>query len=153
LIERTRIGRLVPHAGSICLLDRAVDYDADGIVCIAISHRDPRNPLARAGRVSALCAVEYAGQAMALHGALTRPADGPVRAGYLASVRDLRCHLAYLDECRDELTVEARLLLAEGARMIYEFELRDGNRVVISGRAAIALDAGQSNVRPGAKPD
>jgi predicted hotdog family 3-hydroxylacyl-ACP dehydratase len=131
---------MIPHAGSMCLLDRVVAWDPGKIVCVATSHRDPDNPLARCGRLRAVCGVEYAGQAMAAHGALTRRKTGAPRAGYLASLRDLRCFVPYLDECGAELTVEARLQLAEGARVIYDFELKDGERVVVSGRAAIALD-------------
>jgi len=140
LIDRGRIGEMIPHTGSMCLLDRVIDWDASRIVCVAVSHRDPANPLLRAGRLSAVCGVEYAGQAMALHGALTRAQPGTPRAGYLASIRDLLCSRAYLDDCGAQLTVEARLQLAEGARVIYDFELRDGERIVVSGRAAVALD-------------
>lgn len=131
---------MIPHAGSMCLLDRVIDWSAEQIVCAATSHRDPRNPLARSGRLAAVCGVEYAGQAMALHGALLRAQPG--LGGYLASVRNLRCRNAYLDECGPELTVKALLLLAQGARMIYQFELSDRERVVVSGNAAVALNEG-----------
>lgn len=148
LIDHTRIRALIPHAGSMCLLDRVVEWGADAIVCVATSHRDPANPLLRSGRLAAVCAVEYAGQAMALHGALLRT-PGASRGGYLASVRDLNCRVEYLEGCAPELTVKAWLLMADGPRVIYRFELHDGERIIVSGHAAVALGAGQAEIRTG----
>jgi predicted hotdog family 3-hydroxylacyl-ACP dehydratase len=145
LIDQARIRTLIPHAGSMCLLDRVVEWGADAIVCIATSHRDPSNPLLRCGRLAAVCAVEYAGQAMALHGALLQTKPGSSRGGYLASVRDLDCRVEYLERCGPELTVKAGLLMADGPRVIYQFELRDGEQTIVSGQAAVALDIGQAS--------
>jgi predicted hotdog family 3-hydroxylacyl-ACP dehydratase len=150
LIDQDRIRALIPHAGSMCLLDRVVEWGTDVIVCVATSHRDPANPLRRSGRLAAVCAVEYAGQAMALHGALLQTRPGTGRAGYLASVRELTCQVDYLDGCGPELSVKAWLLMADGPRVIYRFELRDGEQVIVSGHAAVALDAGRP--RPAARP-
>jgi predicted hotdog family 3-hydroxylacyl-ACP dehydratase len=87
-LDRGAIARLVPHGGAMCLLDRALFWDADSIVCEADRHRDPANPLRRDGRLPAVCGVEYALQAMALHGALL--ASGAAQpAGYLSSLRDV----------------------------------------------------------------
>jgi predicted hotdog family 3-hydroxylacyl-ACP dehydratase len=80
---------------------------------------------------------------MALHGALTRKASNGGNPGYLASVRDLRCHAAFLHDRGAELEIEARLVIAEGARVIYEFELTDDGHLLVSGRAAVALDPSQ----------
>ncbi len=60
----------LPHAGRMCLLDRLEAWDGDSITCFATSHRDAHNPLRRAGRLPAVAGVEYAAQAMALHGNL-----------------------------------------------------------------------------------
>ena len=45
------------------------------IECTASTHRAPGNPLAANGRLEAVCGVEYASQAMALHGALAGCGD------------------------------------------------------------------------------
>lgn len=140
-IDRAAICGLIPHAGAMCLLDEVVGCDASGIRCIASSHRDPNNPLRRAGRLGALCGIEYAAQAMALHRALTRARDGKARAGLLASVREVVCTVAYLDDRGPVLEIEANPLLAEGERMIYGFRLRDGAVELLRGRAAVVLDA------------
>jgi len=60
----------LPHAGRMCLLERLESWDGDSITCIATSHRDADNPLRRGGHLHAVAGVEYAAQAMALHGNL-----------------------------------------------------------------------------------
>ena len=72
-IDAQRIRELVPHAGKMCLLERVVACETASIRCETRSHLDQSNPLRRNGHLSSICAVEYAAQAMALHGALTAP--------------------------------------------------------------------------------
>lgn len=72
-IDAERIRKLVPHAGNMCLLERVVACDAASIRCETRSHLDQSNPLRRNGQLASICAIEYAAQAMALHGALTAP--------------------------------------------------------------------------------
>ncbi len=74
-IDAERIRKLVPHAGNMCLLERVVACDAASIRCETRSHLDQSNPLRRNGQLASICAIEYAAQAMALHGALTAPKD------------------------------------------------------------------------------
>ena len=152
-INVDRIRELVPHTGKMCLLERVVACDAASIRCETRSHLDRANPLRRNGHLSSVCAIEYAAQAMALHGALTAPghsgalnataprgAPGGVRHGYLASVRDMRCHTHYLDEYSAELIVSAKLIFDESSRMIYSFAVAAGESDLVTGRAAVVLD-------------
>jgi predicted hotdog family 3-hydroxylacyl-ACP dehydratase len=138
-LDRARIAALVPHAGAMCLLDRVLAWDADGIVCAARSHLDPGSPLRRAGRLAALCGLEYALQAAALHGALR---DGkPQPAGYAASFRGVLLHAARLDDPRHgELRVAAALEQGESAGLIYALRVdAEGGAALVAGGAAIAL--------------
>jgi len=141
LITRSRITELIPHSGSMCLLDAATSWDDKNIRCTATSHRDPGNPLRGAHGLSTVCALEYAAQAMALHGALTANRGQRPRGGLLASARDLVLHRARLDDCGAVLTIEARRVLGEASRVIYEFTVSDASAVVAEGRAAVVLDA------------
>jgi predicted hotdog family 3-hydroxylacyl-ACP dehydratase len=141
LMDKARIAQLIPHAGAMCLLDGVLEADARRILCVAGSHRDRANPLARDGRLRAACGVEYAAQAMALHGALSHPRSHKPRAGYLASLRDLRLYAVYLDDAGPELLVEAEHLAGEGAHVIYRFAVRAQARTLLEGRAAVVLDA------------
>lgn len=138
LIDKARIAALIPHAGVMSLLDSVDHWNAGSILCAATSHRYPDNPLRRAGRLGVLCGVEYAAQAMALHGALTA-GDAPALAGYLASLREVSCHIDRLDLLPHTLFVEATRLMGDSRRAIYHFKLRHDDRVLLQGRAAVAL--------------
>jgi predicted hotdog family 3-hydroxylacyl-ACP dehydratase len=140
-LGRDAIARLVPHAGAMCLLDRALAWDAESITCEADGHRDPSNPLRRGGRLPAVCGVEYALQAMALHGALLAGGAAAQPAGYLSSLRDVSIGggAARLDTVAGPLGVRARALAAEAGGFIYRFEVEGGGRILLMGQAAIIL--------------
>ncbi len=125
----------------MCLLDSVLSWDADRIRCLATSHRLPDNPMRHDGRLGILCGVEYAAQAMALHGALASADGHPARAGYLASLRSLAWEGDRLDLLAGSLMVEAERLHGEDDRVIYGFSLRHDDRTLLSGRAAVVLEA------------
>lgn len=142
MLARSEIAALVPHAGAMCLLDRVLSWDAGGILCAARSHLDLANPLRRAGRLAALCGLEYALQAAALHGALR---DGrPQPAGYVASLRDVALHAARLDDpAHGELRIAAMLEHGESGGMLYGLRVdAEGGAPLVEGRAIIALPCG-----------
>ena len=140
-LDKAGITALIPHEGSMCLLDAVLSWDATTITCVASSHRAVDNPLAVDGRLDAVCGVEYASQAMAAHGGLTGNVRRP-RAGYLANLRDVVCCVERLDLLEQQLQVSAELLIADGPRVIYRFELTCDAKPVLSGRAAVVIDAG-----------
>ncbi len=123
MIDSAAIERLIPHAGSMCLLAEVRSWDARSILCVAESHRDPGNPLAADGHLGAACGVEYAAQAMAVHGALSGAVGHRPKAGYLVSVRALTLHRSYLDDLDGDLLVAAEMLAGEGAPGSYRFRL------------------------------
>jgi predicted hotdog family 3-hydroxylacyl-ACP dehydratase len=129
----------LPHAGRMCLLDRLGAWDGETIVCYASSHRDADNPLRSHGRLHAVTGVEYAAQAMALHSQLLAAPDAPPVMGYLAGVRDLKLDLEDLGAVRDDLHISARRLGGDAGGFIYEFEIRAGDKVVLSGRLTAKL--------------
>jgi predicted hotdog family 3-hydroxylacyl-ACP dehydratase len=142
MIDSAAIARLIPHAGAMCLLAEVPFWDARSIRCIARSHRDPRNPLAAGGRLGAACGVEYAAQAMAVHGGLSGVLGHRPLAGYLISLRALRLYRPYLDDVGGDLTVSAEMLAGEGTRMSYQFSLSCQGAPILDGRAAVLLEAG-----------
>jgi predicted hotdog family 3-hydroxylacyl-ACP dehydratase len=141
LIDRVRVVQLVPHSGTMCLLETATSWDDTRIRCTATSHRDLSNPLRRAWGLHAICALEYAAQAMALHGALTMQDGRRASGGMLAAARDLVLHRARLDQCSEVLTIEAARALGESSRVIYEFRVLDAAGTIAEGRAAVVLEA------------
>ena len=156
-MEAAQIAARIPHAGSMCLLHSVRSADADQLLARASSHRDADNPLARAGRLGAACGVEYAAQAMALHGALTAQAssaDGvaaPSPAGYLVNVRNLALQVQRLDDIAADLRVQVRKFDDSGAFTIYDFELTTDEpeaRALLSGRAYVMLQAADAGATP-----
>ncbi len=65
----------------MCLLDAVRDWSAEAITCTATSHTDPANPLRADGRLGAANGIEYAAQAMAIHGALLAGQRWPAPPG------------------------------------------------------------------------
>lgn len=140
-LGRSEVCELIPHAGTMCLLDAVTFWDATTIVCTATSHRDAGSPLASEGALDALCGVEYAAQAMAVHGGLTAPAGRRPTAGFLASVREVVCLVPRLDQLADDLEIIATRLAGGPATALYQFTLRSGGDAILTGRAAVVLDA------------
>ena len=140
MLNHAGIAALIPHAGTMCLLDSAEAWTQDGIVCRAGSHLAPGNPLRRDGRLSALCGCEYGFQAAALHGALL--AGGvPQPIGYVAAMRVSAMTRPYLDDPEiGTLRVEAARLASQPGGLVYEFRLvSEAGEVLLEGRGTIAL--------------
>jgi predicted hotdog family 3-hydroxylacyl-ACP dehydratase len=144
LISREAIAGMIPHAGAMHLLDGVLSWDADRIRCLSRSHRDRKNPLRMDGRLSALCGIEYAAQAMAVHGVLAGNVGRRPRMGYLASLREVSCSRTTLDDLEGDLVVAAERLMGEENRVIYSFEVGVGDIEVLRGRAAVVLEAGRA---------
>jgi predicted hotdog family 3-hydroxylacyl-ACP dehydratase len=140
-LTRERIAELIPHAGAMCLLESVEEWDARRIRCVARGHRSAANPLRVGDCLPAVGGVEYAAQAMAVHGGLSGKTGGRPRTGYLASLRDVECRRARLDDLEGDLVVEAERIAGEGAQAIYRFRVRVGEVEVVSGQALVALDA------------
>jgi predicted hotdog family 3-hydroxylacyl-ACP dehydratase len=136
-LDAAAIARLVPHGGAMCLLDRALAWDASSIRCESVRHRDPAMPLRRDGILPAICGAEFALQAMALHGALTAAAPQP--RGFVSSLRDVALHVARLDDVAGALTIEATSLAAEPGGFIYRFAVSAAGRPLLDGQAAVIL--------------
>ncbi|MBB2926966.1 hotdog family protein [Paraburkholderia silvatlantica] len=144
-LERAWIAARIPHSGAMCLLDGVQAWDETRIRCTATSHCDPHNPLRSRGRLAAVCGVEYAAQAMAVHGALLGAMEGAAagrpRAGFLASVRNVVAHVERLDTLAAPLAIEAERMSGSGNTILYGFTVRGEGRVLLTGRAAVMLDA------------
>ncbi len=121
----------------MCLLDEVQSWDASHIVCLSNSHLAKNNPLRSNDRLHAVCGVEYAAQAMAVHGALL--SSKPVAAGYLVSLRNLRLDRLYLDDTVEKLTVNAKRLMGGPGGLVYEFIVTAHTETVLSGRATVSL--------------
>ncbi|MBW8718440.1 MAG: hydroxymyristoyl-ACP dehydratase [Variovorax paradoxus] len=140
-LDRAGIAKRIPHSGSMCLLDRLERWDAESIHCSTRTHAQPDNPLRTVGGLLAPNAIEYAAQAMALHGGLLAAEGSSPSAGFLASARSVRLSVARLDDIDGALQVQARRLSGDTHQILYEFAVSDsGARVLAEGRAVVVLN-------------
>lgn len=157
LKDRAWIAAHVPHQGSMCLLDGVLDHDDTRVRCISQRHRDPGMPLRAHGRLAAVCGIEFAAQAAAVHGALLdertmgRAADVRVpRAGYIAALRAVRLHVARLDDIDAPLVACAERLGGDDVTVVYGLALEAGGRELLQARATIVIDPAALSRTPGA---
>jgi predicted hotdog family 3-hydroxylacyl-ACP dehydratase len=141
-LGREAIARLVPHDGAMCLLEEVLAWDANAITCRATSHRDPANPLRSAQGLPVIMGVEYAAQAVAVHGTLSSNSES--KKGYLAALRDVVCLVERLDNQNDDLVVRATRMAAESGRLLYDFRIHAGDRELLRGRLSVVLIDDQS---------
>ena len=132
----------------MCLLDTVLEWSETAITCRAISHTQPNNPLRAAGRLGAANGIEYAAQAMAIHGALLANSDDQPRQGYLTSVRSVQLHVARLDDLPGELKVQAERLSGDANNILYQFAVSHAEHCLLEGRAAVVLDASDLKESP-----
>lgn len=141
-LDHDWIAHHIPHQGTMCLLDHVQDWSQDTITCIAHSHRATDNPLRAHNRLGVANGIEYAAQAMAVHGALLAPAGSATpKVGYLVSVRGVRMAVSRLDDVEGDLEITAQCMMASESNMLYEFKLTAQNQVLLEGRAAVVLNA------------
>jgi predicted hotdog family 3-hydroxylacyl-ACP dehydratase len=141
--DRRWIEAHIPHQGRMCLLDEVRAWDQDSVECASRTHRAPDHPLRAHGRLGSACLLEYAAQAMAVHGALRAPAAtataagsiGPV--GILASARSVELLVAGLDEIAGELLIRAERQHSDERGALYEFRISAADRLLAQGRAAV----------------
>ncbi len=141
MLDRAAIAARIPHQGRMCLLDAVLAWDSGQIHCRASSHRQPDNPLRAAARLGAACGIEYAAQAMAVHGALLAPEGAPPRPGYLASVRSVQLAVDRLDDLPQDLDIVAERLSGDEHNILYHFRVEHAGDLLLSGRAAVMLVA------------
>ena len=137
-IDQMQIRALIPHSGSMCLLECVIEWDDRSIVCTSNTHRDLLNPLRRDGQLAGVHALEYGAQAAAVHGGLRARAAGATAApGYVAALRDARLHVSRLDEIDSPLEVRAIRLFGDQANTVYECRISTGDTLIAEGRVTI----------------
>jgi predicted hotdog family 3-hydroxylacyl-ACP dehydratase len=140
IMSKTDLCRLIPHGGAMCLLDAVEQWDETSIICKTASHRDATNPLRRDDQLEAVCGLEYAAQAMAVHvGLLQEGKERRIALGYLGAVKNLTLRAGRLDDVKEDLTVQATRLVGQGSSFIYTFRVSAGPQELLNGRASIFL--------------
>ncbi|MBQ4855036.1 phosphotransferase [Rhodanobacter sp. B2A1Ga4] len=139
MLDKTDWAQLIPHAGTMCLLDAVLAWDERTIHATSASHARADNPLRGEHGLHAVHLAEYGAQAMAVHGALLARAHGSVgaRPGRLVSLREVQLHEEYVDRLDGHLDVHAECLYAAAGGAQYAFRVEHRGRLLASGRAAV----------------
>ena len=141
MIDRDSIAALIPHAGNMCLLDEVLSWDDKTICCRSTRHRCPDNPLRQRERLGALGGIEFAAQAMAVHGRLAGAISERPHVGFVASLRDVVCRCDRIDQFDDDLVITTTRLMGDDECVMYSFVITCGARELIAGRATVVLQA------------
>ena len=130
------IADLIPHAGSMVLLDEIIAHDTSSIHCRARFRPNDQHPLAIAARLPATALAEYGAQAMAVHGGLLEPVGTPPRPGRLVALGQLDIDI---DELTEDTVLEVHATRSSGDRagQIYHFSVHDQQRQLASGQATV----------------
>ena len=141
-LDRARIEALIPQQGTMCLIDRVDFWDGQRIICCTMQHAALTNPLRTPEGLSSLHGIEFAAQAMAVHGGLTATDLPRPRVGLLLSARDCVFHRRRLDDIVGQLIVEAELLGNHEGTRLYRFKVSKADQALVEGRAAVMMRDG-----------
>lgn len=134
-IEKIHFQDLIPHEGSMVLIDQVNDWDLNKISCSTRSHLLSNNPLMLNNSLSAMHLIEYGAQAMAIHrGLLT----GEFLQGFLAAVRDAKFFIDNLDNVHGALYIQAIFELKINDNVVYTINVTDENNApLLEARASV----------------
>lgn len=138
-LPRSDWAHLIPHSGSMCLLDAVRHFDTETILAVSMRHAAADHPLRDERGLGAVHLIEYGAQAAAVHAALTARdrGDEAVRPGRLVSVRDCVLHAETVDCLGGELCVTARCLYADDSGAQYTFAVEYEGQPLANGRVAV----------------
>jgi predicted hotdog family 3-hydroxylacyl-ACP dehydratase len=157
-LDRAWIERHIPHQRGMCLLDEVLTWNPVRVQCRSSTHRNASNPLRAHNRLAAVCGIEYAAQAMAVHGALIASriissTQSATVAGYLASVRNVALYADRLDDIEEDLVATAELVTGDEHTVLYDFTVSTGERVLLAGRATIVFNAALRDITSPRTPE
>jgi predicted hotdog family 3-hydroxylacyl-ACP dehydratase len=147
-IDRHWIESHIPHHGNMCLLHAVAHWDRTEIVCSATSHSAADHPLRNTQGLPITAGIEYAAQAMAVHGALLITTDNTPDIGYLTSVRNVQWTTARLDDVGPTLRIHAIRISGNERSLLYDFHIHCEDRLLLSGRASVMTKPPTSRPTP-----
>ncbi|EIL88022.1 putative 3-hydroxylacyl-(acyl carrier protein) dehydratase [Rhodanobacter fulvus Jip2] len=144
MLPKADWSHLIPHAGSMCLLDAVLAWDEKTIHAISAGHARADNPLRDEHGLHAVHLAEYGAQAMAVHGALLARDRGveEARPGRLVSLRDMQLQEEYVDQLDGRLDVHAECLYSDDSGAQYTFRVEHRGHLLATGRTAVIYAAG-----------
>lgn len=146
LVNANEIYARIPHDGAMRLLDAVLFWDEKTIHCSATSHVDRSNPLGdHHGVLRSVHALEYAAQAIAVHGSLLRSTDpssgdAALKLVYVGAFRDVDITSATLEQLDGAaLDVRAQQYAAVPGGLSYGFEVTSKGTTMATGKATVVV--------------
>jgi predicted hotdog family 3-hydroxylacyl-ACP dehydratase len=143
IFDRQQIMRMIPHSGSMCLLDDVLEWNEISLRCRSRRYRDLDNPMRREnGVLGVISGVEIAGQAVAVHARLRAESLGEPQQGYLVSLREVQSRAGRLDAIAGDLLIDAKILAGDARSATYQFALSVAGTALLNGRLTVLLQEG-----------
>ena len=141
MLDAADLYRILPHSDDMRLIARIVEWDENSIRCTATSHRDPANPLRVGDLLPVLCGLEYAAQALALHGVLVANESADMSLNreriFVVIAKNVRCQVDRLDGFDDELEIRGRVVFRQSAAAVYGTEVEAAGRILLEGQLGL----------------
>lgn len=126
----------MPHRGAMRLIAEITTADETSISCRGTDHRGPAYPLRLDGKLHTATLAELGAQAAAAHASLF--GMGAAHTGLVLSLSDVTIHRSQPQEAAPlDVTATRTTLLDEMAG--YDFEIREGDGVLLSGSVLLSL--------------
>lgn len=127
LLDAEAIYGLIPHRAAMRLLDTVTVHDETTAEARAVSHLAVDNPLRVDGYLATFQALEYAAQAIAVHGLATFAGGGKADAVFIGAFRDVTLGTGPLDAVPGvPLDIALSLTAAVPGGWSYEFNVSVG---------------------------
>jgi predicted hotdog family 3-hydroxylacyl-ACP dehydratase len=135
ILPKSAFAHLVPHTGSMFLIDEVLEWNQQQIITRCVSHHNPNHPLRLNGKLSSIHLIEYGAQTMAVHcGLLTNEAH----PGFLAAVRNAHFYRDDLDSVKDALLIKACAELQSENGAVYQIQVTDAQQhLLLEARATV----------------
>ncbi len=135
---------LIPHSGSMRLLDTVTIESEQQAFARATSHHNVDNPLRVDGYLPSFHALEYAAQVIAVHGVVNLADHKKHDAMFVAAFRDVSLSIAPLDAVKAQpLDIYVSLTAAIPGSWSYAFHVNVKNNdeliEIARGRAFVAV--------------
>ena len=141
-LNSQEIEQHLPHAGKMSLLDKVTHADLLTLSASAVSHLSSDNPLRFNNKLSCINGIEYAAQAMAIHGFLLselKQTEASTQTGYIATVRNIDIFSPFFPKTESVIKIEVKQLMSAANGFTYQFHISDGKKALISGKITIFL--------------
>ncbi len=135
----------LPHGGNMQLIKKVKAWDEHSIHCQTNSHLSRSNPLLDASHLPATSAIEYAAQALALHGVIKKQAKGlldQANKAFVVSAKGLHFDQVNLSQFEQTLDVSATVLIGNSQSAVYSVQVSAGDHCFLKGDLGVMSHSG-----------